>query len=154
MSDCARSSSSETGSTPSSAARAGVTNGSNARSRTFHGLRRAATREPTWPRPTRPTVLPWSSVPTNFVRFHSPAFSEACASGIRRRSASRSAMACSAAETTLPDGAFTTRTPRSVAALTSTLSRPTPARPTTRSFFPAARSSLSTWVADRTTRAS
>ena len=40
-------------------------------------------------------------------------------------------MACSAAETMLEVGALTTMTPRAVAAGTSTLSRPTPARATT-----------------------
>ncbi len=38
-------------------------------------------------------------------------------------------MVCSAADSTLDCGAFTTMTPRRVAASTSTLSRPMPARP-------------------------
>ena len=38
---------------------------------------------------------------------------------------------CSTAETTLPVGELSTRTPRAEAAGTSTLSTPTPARPTT-----------------------
>ncbi len=46
-------------------------------------------------------------------------------------------------------GALTTITPAWVAALTSTLSRPTPARATTFSFFAAASASASTLVALR-----
>ena len=78
-----------------------------------------------------PTVLPASSVPTNFDFSHFPAAIEAAASGIRRRSASRTPKVCSTAETTLPVGEFSTSTPRAEAAGTSTLSTPTPARPTT-----------------------
>ena len=40
----------------------------------------------------------------------------------------------SAVETVLPPGVFITTTPRCVAASTSTLSTPTPARPTTRNL--------------------
>src|SRR5579872_609710 len=63
------------------------------------------------------------------------------------------AMACSAADRMFDCGAFTTMTPRRVAASTSTLSRPMPARPTTARSVPAARASAVTWVADRTMRA-
>ena len=62
-------------------------------------------------------------------------------------------MACSAAERMLDWGALTTMTPRAVAASTSTLSRPMPARPTTTRSVPAARTSGVTWVDDRMTRA-
>ena len=58
-------------------------------------------------------------------------------------------MACSATERMFEVGALTTMTPRAVAASTSTLSRPTPARPTTWSEVPAASTSLVTWVAER-----
>jgi hypothetical protein len=51
-------------------------------------------------------------------------------------------------------GALTTITPDMVAARTSTLSRPTPARATTCNRFAAARASASTLVADRTRIAS
>src|SRR5690348_3264268 len=51
-------------------------------------------------------------------------------------------------------GALTTMTPDRVAARTSTLSRPTPARATTWSRFAAASASASTFVADRTRIAS
>ena len=46
-------------------------------------------------------------------------------------------------------GALTTMTPRSVAAATSTLSRPMPARATTLRFGAAASASASIWVALR-----
>ncbi len=63
-------------------------------------------------------------------------------------------MACSAADRALEPAAFTTTMPRRVAAATSTLSTPVPARPTT--FRRAARSMRSavTLVALRTTSAS
>ena len=46
-------------------------------------------------------------------------------------------MVCSAADRTLDCGALTTITPRRVAAATSTLSSPIPARPTTTRSVPA-----------------
>jgi hypothetical protein len=67
--------------------------------------------------------------------------------------ASSSAMACSAADRMLDWGALTTITPRSVAAATSTLSSPMPARPTTTRSVPAASTSAVTVVADRMTSA-
>jgi hypothetical protein len=54
----------------------------------------------------------------------------------------------------LPEGVFITITPRSVAASTSTLSTPTPARPTTLSFVAAAMTSRVIFVSERTTIAS
>src|SRR5262245_33768094 len=101
-----------------------------------------------------PIVLPASSEPRNFDFSQRPAAIEAAAAGTRRRSARRSANVCSTAETTLAVGAFRTRTPRAVAAGTSTLSTPTPARATTCSRGAAARSFVSTAVALRTRRAS
>ena len=62
--------------------------------------------------------------------------------------------ASSAAETMLEVGALTTITPDWVAARTSTLSRPTPARATTFRCGAAARASASTLVAERTSSAS
>ena len=56
--------------------------------------------------------------------------SEPCACGTLRASASSSASVCSAAVITFDCGALATITPRLVAASTSTLSTPTPARPT------------------------
>ena len=56
----------------------------------------------------------------------------------------------SAVATVLPDGVFMTMTPRSVAASTSTLSTPTPARPTTLSNGAAAITSAVIFVSERT----
>ncbi len=78
-----------------------------------------------------------------------PAFKAAWACGMLRACASNSAIACSAAETTLDCGALTTITPREVADATSTLSRPIPARPTTTKSVPAASTSAVTVVAER-----
>ncbi len=63
-------------------------------------------------------------------------------------------MVCSAALMVLASGALTTRTPALVAASRSMLSTPMPARPITRSRGAAEIISLSTLVADRTTRPS
>ena len=60
-----------------------------------------------------------------------PRVSAACACGTLRASASSSAMVCSAAVITFDCGALATMIPRLVAASTSTLSTPTPARPIT-----------------------
>src|SRR4051794_9258516 len=106
------------------------------------------------PRPTTPTVFSKSSVPVYFERFHAPPLSAWLAWGTCRAVASSRATASSAAETMLDVGALTTMTPCWVAALTSTLSRPTPARATTLSFLAACSASTSTWVADRTRIAS
>ena len=86
------------------------------------------------PRPTTPSVLPASCVPTNLLRSHLPAFMMASAAGTWRASASISAMVCSAAETVLPPGVFMTTMPLRVAAGTSMLSTPTPARTIARSL--------------------
>src|SRR3712207_8510792 len=80
------------------------------------------------PRPMTPIVLSVTSTPVNFDRFHWPWRSDASAAGMCRAAASSSATACSAALTMLDVGALTTMTPRSVAAATSTLSSPMPAR--------------------------
>ena len=65
-----------------------------------------------------------------------------------RASASNSAIVCSAAVITLDCGALATTIPRLVAAATSTLSTPTPARPTARSRVALAISPASSLVAD------
>src|SRR3954453_21693789 len=106
------------------------------------------------PSPTTPIVLSVISTPVKRLRFHSPDVRLAVACGTRRATASNRAMACSAAETMFDVGALTTSTPRAVAAGTSTLSRPTPARATTLSRSPAAIASASTVVALRTIKAS
>src|SRR5262249_5204657 len=56
-------------------------------------------------------------------------------------------------ETVFPPGALRTRTPRRVADSTSTLSTPTPARPTTRNLTAAFSTSPVTFVLLRTTKA-
>ncbi len=66
-----------------------------------------------------------------------------------RASASSSAIVCSAAVTTFDSGAFATTIPRLVAAGTSTLSTPTPARPITRSRSAFSISSAVIFVAER-----
>ena len=78
----------------------------------------------------------------------------ASAAGIWRAADSISASACSAALWIFDVGALTTSTPRAVAAATSTLSRPTPARATIFSLGAAASTSASTVVAERTSSAS
>ena len=60
----------------------------------------------------------------------------------------------SAVVVVLPPGVFITTTPRLVAASTSTLSTPTPARPTTRNFGAASRTFCEIFVSERTTMAS
>ncbi len=62
-------------------------------------------------------------------------------------------MASSAVVTVLPVGVFITTTPCSVAAVQSTLSTPTPARPITRSSGAASITARVMRVAERTTRA-
>jgi hypothetical protein len=76
------------------------------------------------------------------------------ACGMLRAQAIIMPMVCSAAESTLLAGALTTMMPRFVAAATSTLSTPTPARPTTLRFLAASMTSAVTLVAERMTRAS
>ncbi len=61
---------------------------------------------------------------------------------------------CSAAETTVDSGALATMIPRRVAASTSTLSTPTPARPITLRFTARSMTSAVSFVAERTTIAS
>lgn len=99
-------------------------------------------------------VLPLTSTPTNLFLSHLPAFKLAHASGtFLARDISR-AMVCSAAAPIFPAGELTTMMPDFVAALTSTLSTPTPALATTFKLLPAASSSAVTFVSDRTSRAS
>ena len=83
-----------------------------------------------------------------------PACIDELACGVLRASASMSAMVCSAAETMFDVGALHTMMPRSVAASTSTLSTPTPARPMIFKLLPAAMTSRVACVAERTMSAS
>jgi hypothetical protein len=77
----------------------------------------------------------------------------ASAAGIWRARDRSSATVCSAAEMTLDCGALQTMTPRAVAAGTSTLSRPMPARAITLRLSAAAMTSASIVVAERMTTA-
>ena len=115
---------------------------------------RCATSWPMRPKPRIPSVLSISSMPLYFLRSQRPAASAPCACGMWRESASSSAIVCSAAVTTFERGALTTRMPRLVAAATSTLSTPTPARATARSCVARSISAASTCVAERMTIAS
>jgi hypothetical protein len=113
---------------------------------------RRATSVPMRPSPTMPSVLPWTSAPRNRSRSHFPLLRWACAWGSFRAVASRSAIVCSAAAIVFPPGVFMQTMPRRVAASTSTLSSPTPARPITSSAVAAWITSAVTRVALRTTR--
>ncbi len=81
------------------------------------------------PKPTTPSVLPVTSMPPNLERSQRPCTRLACAWGMLRAWETSSAMACSAADSELEPAALQTTMPRRVAAGTSTLSTPVPARP-------------------------
>ena len=100
------------------------------------------------------SVFSYSSTPVNLLRSHFPSCMEAFACGTLRAQASMRPSACSAADTMFDVGALHTMTPHSVAASTSTLSTPTPARPMMRRFFAASMTARSTFVAERTMSAS
>ena len=89
------------------------------------------------PIPITPSVLLYSSTPSKFFLSQCLLRTFASACGILRATESNNENACSAVEIVFPPGAFNTTTPRRVAVSTSTLSTPTPARPTTRSLLPA-----------------
>src|ERR687898_3094920 len=152
---CTRSASSVgMSSMPISLARSFGTYGSNAITRMPNAVARCVTSAPTRPRPRTPSVLPWSSTPWYLARSHRPDLRSSFAWGTLRACASMSAIVCSAADTMLDCGAFTTITPRRVAVSTSTLSRPMPARAITLRFSPAVMTSEVTSVCERTTSAS
>src|SRR3954463_5865748 len=79
----------------------------------------------------RPSVLPASSTPMKRFFSHLPAWVDWSACGISRASANSIAMACSAVVIELPNGVFMTTIPRALAAGTSIVSTPIPARPMT-----------------------
>ena len=83
-----------------------------------------------------------------------PDLSEAFACGMLRAWASIIAIVCSAAATMFDSGALATMMPRLVAAGTSTLSTPMPARPITFNRSACSITSAVTWVAERITIAS
>jgi hypothetical protein len=103
------------------------------------------------PNPSSPSVFSYSSTPPHFDRSQLPPTSAACACGTLRASASSSAIVCSAAVITFDCGALATMMPRLVAASTSTLSTPTPARPITFRLSPRAIRSAVSLVAERMT---
>ena len=103
--------------------------------------------------PITPRILLYSSTPSKFFLSQALLRTFASACGILRETQSNNENACSAVEMVFPPGAFNTTTPRRVAASTSTLSTPTPARPTTRSLLPAFKISAVTLVWLRTTSA-
>src|SRR3989475_4000140 len=88
------------------------------------------------PTPTMPSVLPASSLlPTMRLAPQSPRRVALWIGRVRWTRASMSISACSATAWEFERGAWTTATPSRVAAGTSTVSRPTPCRPTTLSFW-------------------
>jgi hypothetical protein len=89
-------------------------------------------------------------MPEKLLRSHLPSRIEAAACGTGRAPQSRWVKVSSAVAIVLPDGVFMTITPRSVAASTSTLSTPTPARPTTLRSGAAAMTSAVIFVSERT----
>ena len=110
-SDRSTSASKATSSTPWRAACSAVTNGSEARTVISIATARAAIACPILPRPTIPSVLPRSSMPVNWARFHSPRRTDASAAAIRRATPESRASVCSAAAIVLPVGALTTVMP-------------------------------------------
>ena len=101
-----------------------------------------------------PSVLPRSSMPMKRERVHSLRRIEASACGMLRASEIMSANACSAAAMVLPVGELTTAMPCCVAASTSMLSTPTPARPMPSIFVACSMMRSVTFVSLRTTIAS
>src|SRR5438128_1580861 len=106
------------------------------------------------PRPTTPRILSRSSKPRKRERSQRPALTAWSAWGMWRARASIIAIVCSVAAIVLPEGALTTRTPARVAASTSMLSTPAPARPITLRRVPAWITLASTLVSLRTMSAS
>ncbi len=147
-SDIFRTSSSVVRRTPMLSATSLGRNGSYPTMVILKAFRRLATSPPTRPTPMMPRTLPFISTPVYLERFHSPLCIESWAKGMFLARVSSMAQVCSAAESMLADGVFMTSMPFSVAAGTSTLSTPTPARPMTRSFLPASITFLVTLVPD------
>jgi hypothetical protein len=84
-----------------------------------------ATRWPTWPKPTRPSVLPCSSTPS-CARDQRPSCSSRSIQPMRRAAASIRPSVISATDCALAPGVTYTGMPRAVAASTSMLLTPTP----------------------------
>ncbi len=115
---------------------------------------RCATSWPMRPRPATPSVFPRSSLPRKRLLSQRLSFMARSAAGTERARDSISAQVCSATLMLLAPGALTTRMPRALAASTSTLSTPVPARAMIRSFGAADRRLAVTVVALRTSSAS
>ncbi len=147
-------SSMEAASMPSCAARAVVRKGSYPSTFISNDCARPITSAPIRPTPMTPSVLPHSCWPIKALRFHCPCIMLACAGIMRRTRFSIIASVSSATATVLPPGEFTTMTPRSVAAPTSMLSTPTPARPTICSLGAASITARVILVCERTISAS
>src|SRR5260370_16104275 len=98
-----------------------------------------ATRRPTLPTPTMPSVLPPSSLlPTRERALQSPLRVALSIANVRLTHVSISISACSATACEFEPGACTTAMPQRVAAGMSTVSSPTPCRPITFRFGQAA----------------
>src|SRR6266480_4305413 len=108
---------------------------------------------PIRPIPITPSVLLYTSTPSKFFLSQLLVRTFASACEILRARQSNNENACSAVERVFPPGALSTTIPRRVAVSTSTLSTPTPARPTTRSFTPAFKIAAVIFVWLRTTSA-
>mmetsp|Transcript_44763 Transcript_44763/g.140370 ORF Transcript_44763/g.140370 Transcript_44763/m.140370 type:complete len:230 (+) Transcript_44763:161-850(+) len=117
---------------------------------------RDATCFPILPKPTIPKCLPVRLEPTKSRRFQVFAAMLACPGRPRRLSASMCMKASSAtlAALTVPSPARTTAMPLSAAKAVSMLSRPAPARPTTRRFLAWPMYSAVTFVLEATITAS
>jgi hypothetical protein len=129
-------------------------NGSCAITVISNACARAATSCPMRPSPTSPRVFDRISAPANFDFSHFDAFIDASAAGIFRANDKMRPIASSATLRLLAPGAFITTMPRAVAAPTSILSTPVPARAMTRSFGASSITERVTFVALRTTSAS
>ena len=115
---------------------------------------RLVTSRPILPSPTVPKTLPYNSTPIKSSRCQSRFLSEMPAGTMLRAKANNSAMVCSAAAIVFPSGVLRTNIPFRVAASTSMLSTPTPARPITLSCFAASITSAVTLVPLLISRAS
>ena len=112
-----------------------------------------ATFVPILPRPIIPRDFPPISVPTSSLFLHSPPRSEVWALDMFLQTDRRRVKVSSATLDMDGSGELTTNIPLSVAAMTSILSVPTPARAITLSFIPLVMISESTFVLARTTKA-
>ena len=137
-----------------STARSGDRNGSKAITFIFRPTPRSATIEPMLPQPMTPSVLPKISTPMNLFFSHLPARIEVSACGNLPRQRQHQRDRVLGGGDGVADGVFITITPLAVAAGTSTLSTPMPARPITFRFLALSRIFGDTLVAERMARPS